>query len=73
MSESKQDILKVLGGRQSNAMSPAAAIGAAFEAAVPRRRRRPLDLLSWGGRYLPHYFKSPPSQMHRWMAELGYH
>ena len=69
MSESKQDILKVLGGRQSNAMSPAAAIGAAFEAAVPRRRRRPLDLLSWGGRYLPHYFKSPPSQMHRWMAE----
>jgi predicted phage terminase large subunit-like protein len=29
----------------------------------------PLDLLSWGRRYLPHYFKSPPSKMHRWMAE----
>jgi predicted phage terminase large subunit-like protein len=27
-----------------------------------------LDHLSWSRRYLPHYFKKPPSELHRWLA-----
>lgn len=27
-----------------------------------------LDHLSWSRRYLPHYFKKPPSELHKWLA-----
>ncbi|MGC3972378.1 MAG: hypothetical protein QM775_35060 [Pirellulales bacterium] len=36
---------------------------------IPSGRARRPDLLTWGRRYLPHYFRRPPSQMHVWMAE----
>ncbi len=41
---------------------------ASFARGVGRENRR-LDLLEWGRRYLPHYFREPPSKMHRWLAE----
>lgn len=34
-----------------------------------RRAKRELDLLTWGRRYLPHYFLRRPSLMHEWLAE----
>jgi predicted phage terminase large subunit-like protein len=32
-------------------------------------RNGTLDLLAWGGKYLPNHFTRPPSDMHRWLAE----
>lgn len=28
-----------------------------------------LDLIAWGQAILPHYFRQPPSKMHRWLAD----
>ncbi|MCA9237528.1 MAG: hypothetical protein KDA44_18770 [Planctomycetales bacterium] len=28
-----------------------------------------LDLIAWGRQMLPHYFRQPPSKMHRWLGE----
>jgi len=33
-----------------------------------RRPEAPLDLLAWCRRFLPTYFRLPPSKMHRWLA-----
>ncbi|RIK82844.1 MAG: hypothetical protein DCC67_06545 [Planctomycetota bacterium] len=55
----------------------AAARGLARLAERLRRRRadqrraaaaQDADLLRWGRRYLPAYFRRPPSRMHRWLA-----
>lgn len=44
-----------------------------LKANVARQIRREKDasasLLDWGRHYLPHYFKSPTSRMHRWLAD----
>ena len=32
-------------------------------------RNGTVDLLAWGGKYLPDHFTRPPSDMHRWLAE----
>lgn len=34
-----------------------------------RRPGAPLDVLAWSQRFLPAYFRLPPSKMHRWLAE----
>jgi predicted phage terminase large subunit-like protein len=34
-----------------------------------REGRAAQSLLEWGRHYLPHYFTSPPSRMHRWLAD----
>ena len=33
-----------------------------------RNHREDLDLLTWGGKYLPRHFSRPPSRMHGWLA-----
>lgn len=30
---------------------------------------RSIDHLTWSRRYLPHYFRKPPSELHKWLAE----
>lgn len=30
---------------------------------------RSIDQLTWSRKYLPHYFRKPPSELHRWLAE----
>jgi predicted phage terminase large subunit-like protein len=36
---------------------------------MARRGQGRLDLLAWGRKYLPTYFRRPPSNMHRWLAD----
>jgi predicted phage terminase large subunit-like protein len=36
---------------------------------LARRAQGGLDLVAWGQTYLPDYFRRPPSNMHRWLAE----
>jgi predicted phage terminase large subunit-like protein len=36
---------------------------------MARQDRAGYDLLAWGRRYLPEYFRRAPSDMHRWLAD----
>jgi predicted phage terminase large subunit-like protein len=41
---------------------------ASFARGLRQSNGRAIGLLDWGGRYLPHYFRDPPSKMHHWLA-----